>query len=145
MSTFLLFVFASLADAQLSSTDLAKEINTLKEVVQAQDRRIEALERELADLKARLTPTSSQSTRSGPIPAQGGWRNPDNWKRIKANMSEQQVIAILGRPTRRDGVGRVTVFYEGEVEGAGYVSGNIGLWDNQVMGTAFINPPVFNP
>ena len=146
MCTFLSFALVSLADAQsLGIAALAEEINTLKAVVQSQDMRIEILERELNALKARLTDTSSQSSDSRPRSAEDGWRNPDNWIRVKERMSEQQVIAILGEPTKRERHTRSarTLYYEGEVQGS-YVSGHVDIYENQVSGGS-VSPPVFNP
>ena len=82
-----------------------------------------------------------------PIPsaAQGDWTIPANWDRIEEGMSEEQVVAILGPPTKREEqfLSYLQLSYEGQVEGSGFVSGNITLERNQVAGW-MIEPPVFD-
>jgi hypothetical protein len=55
-------------------------------------------------------------------------------------------VAILGPPTKREEqfLSYLQLFYEGQVEGSGFVSGNITLERNQVAGW-MIEPPVFDP
>ena len=67
------------------------------------------------------------------------------WDRIKEGMSERQVISILGSPTRREVniIDHVTLFYQGEVAGPGYVSGNIGLDGDDRVKNYAINRPIF--
>ena len=74
-----------------------------------------------------------------------GWRSPANWDRIEEGMSEEQVVAILGPPTKREEqfLSYLQLSYEGQVEGSGFVSGNITLERNQVAGW-MVEPPVFD-
>ena len=57
------------------------------------------------------------------------WQNPANWRKIRVGMSSSQVETIVGKPSKveTDVIGWVTLFYQGEVQGAGYVSGNVRL------------------
>ena len=72
-----------------------------------------------------------------------GWADPLNWDRIEVGMPEEQVIAILGQPTRRrdapivSGISRLE--YSGTFEGVGYVSGTISTRNRNVL---FIFKPI---
>ena len=74
---------------------------------------------------------------------QNGWRNSATWDRIQRGMSERQVVSILGRPTDRDVniIDYVTLYYQGEIPGSGYVSGNVVVNDDDRV--TQINRPVF--
>lgn len=76
------------------------------------------------------------------------WKHPSAWTLVRSGMSERQVISLLGRPTRRTvSPGRVfrTLFYQGEVEGSGYVSGNVQLSrDEDRVTYGLIDRPVFS-
>ena len=64
-------------------------------------------------------------------PSDENWKNPSAWDRVQYQMSEHQVVTTLGTPTRRrttaggPGGTRLVLLYQGEVEGSGYVSGNV--------------------
>mgnify|MGYP003917135959 FL=1 len=81
-----------------------------------------------------------------PSTAQGDWTIPANWDRLEEGMSEEQVVTILGPPTKREEqfLSYVQLFYEGEVEGIGFVSGSITLERNQVAAW-MTDRPAFNP
>ena len=78
----------------------------------------------------------------------GNWKNPSAWDRVQYQMSERQVVDTLGTPTRRrttaGGAGgtRLILLYQGEVEGAGYVSGNVHV-SIDYDAVVDINRPVF--
>lgn len=59
-------------------------------------------------------------------------------------MSRSQVEAILGKPTRveADTIKYVTLYYQGQKSGAGYVSGNIKLTNEDRVRHGGINEPV---
>jgi hypothetical protein len=68
------------------------------------------------------------------------WMDRSNWSCVQKGMSERQVLSILGKPTSiKPGVYR-KLFYRGEVDGSGFVSGNIWLADDRVQ---IVNIPVF--
>ena len=81
-----------------------------------------------------------------PSAAQGDWIIPANWDRIEEGMSEEQVVTILGPPTKREEqfLSYVQLFYEGEVEGSGFISGSITLERNQVAAW-MTDRPAINP
>ena len=76
-------------------------------------------------------------------PADGNWKTPTAWNRVKVGMSERQVISVLGTPTGRDHNSAIkTLLYQSEVEGSVHVSGNVKLVTDE--GRVYdINRPVF--
>jgi hypothetical protein len=73
--------------------------------------------------------------------ADDGWKSQNNWTLIKPGMSGSQVGEILGDPSRLEGNAfQMTYFYEGTVEGSGFVVGNITFFNGQVQS---INKPYF--
>ena len=73
--------------------------------------------------------------------AEGNWKNPSSWDKVRDGMSESQVISILGEPTTTKDLGSMrTLFYRGKVEDSGFVSGNVKLDEDRVWD---INKPVF--
>ena len=136
-SLVLMCLFPPIANAQTGSVAaLTREVDALKEIVQQQSRRIEALERTLATLTGQST-TPSASSRPRQTP--GGFKNPSNWDQLKNGMSRQQVIAILGRPTSQSEFG-LRLLYEGDIPGSGFVSGYVAVIDNRMIG---YGKPVF--
>lgn len=123
--------------------NLRKEIRLLKKEITEQNKRIERLEQELINLKNFLKLKAESKEIQSPVvySTGSGWKEPSNWDRIRDGMSEKQVVSILGKPTSIEdsGVFR-TLFYQGEVSGSGYISGNVKLTDDRVY---FINKPVF--
>jgi hypothetical protein len=139
---FTQFTLPGLAGGQESlNVDLQKRIAELEKTIINYESRIAALEVELAQLKVILGIQSS--TKESPraiLNASIGWKESSNWEKIKNGMSEKQVIAILGKPTSiSDGVFRI-LYYQGEVPGSGYVSGNVKLTDDRVY---LLEKPVF--
>jgi hypothetical protein len=123
------------------------EIALLKRVVAEQDKRIGELEKLVKMLQ------SIQQGKPGPVTGreentQVGvqalatpWKSPSVWERVKNGMSQEQVVALLGRPTSVENAGSFrTLFYRGDVVGSGFVSGNIKLDDDRVWQ---VNKPVF--
>ena len=138
---FVLMLFAQPSafaqSTQEQIDDLKIQITLLMRLIAEQDRRITDLENQI----------KKGGTGSGDSPGSGtpdssatGWKNPANWQRIKGNMSPQQVIVILGQPTRRKTGGLVRFFYEGTVSGSGYISGNVSFANNQVL---VVSAPAF--
>jgi hypothetical protein len=121
---------------------LRKDVDMLKGTVLEQNRRIEALERELRMGTSVISPTVTNERPTKSMSLVGPpWHDGNSWGRVKIGMSESQVISILGPPTSVETVGGYkTLFYRGEVSGSGSVSGNTKLQDDRVWQ---VNTPVF--
>jgi hypothetical protein len=135
--TLALLIFSSLSNACLASpeSDRRLEISEIKSQLNALDKRIKLLESSLPSKDTR------DSAGASTVPA--AWKDAKNWTRIQVNMSRAQVEAILGKPvsSKKDIISYVTLYYQGQIPGAGHISGNVKLDDNDQV--AFINPPVF--
>jgi len=118
-----------------------------KEVVQMlkdQQRQIAELQRALDASKA-SNPSAGRSELS---PARSainlGWMKRENWTKLREGMSSEQIIDILGQPTRRKPLGTIEkLFWEGEVPGSGRITGNVFLQDNQLQSKYSVSPPAF--
>lgn len=146
---FVIVIFVLIMVSSCSTTTSKNaQIQQLNWQVENQQRQIDQLKRAIASsaqanssqqVDGEREETSSSQSQSDSI----GWKDKQNWQKIQDNMSSQQVIAILGRPTRQEKleyVDYLTLFWEGNVQGSGYVSGNILFSNNQV---SIIKPPVF--
>ncbi len=142
---FLLVIFLSQSTAFAQTTQqqleaLTIEITLLKRLIVEQDRRIKLLETQIKGVASGVGGSTGTGVTTG---SATGWKNPDSWKRLKRGMSSQQVIGILGLPTRREllpGTTYLTLFYEGRVSNSGHVVGKVALSDNRVYS---IEAPVF--
>jgi len=112
--------------------------------IDALQRRIKSLEREIARLKAGRPYLSGRLSRPGPNPTATGWRNPDNWCQLERGMSTQQVQTLLGAPTQTKKVGSTfqVDIYQGQVAGVGYVIGEVAFEDSRL---SYWDHPVCNP
>ncbi len=137
------FLVVTFAIAQTpSKDDLRAEISLLKQRVQNQEKRIAALERTFAEIEASQNPSEQKRTNESEPLTPGDWKVPSNWDRVALGMSLEQVTEILGTSTNQSlSVGSaVTLYYQGEVSGSGYVSGNVRFFENRVTQ---INKPIF--
>jgi outer membrane protein assembly factor BamE (lipoprotein component of BamABCDE complex) len=122
------------------------QIQRLNWQVEDQQRQIDQLKHAISSSAESNSERPVSDEREEPISSQSqidfvGWKDKENWQRIQDNMSAQQVIAILGQPTgEKKGLSYLTLFWEGNVSGSGYASGNVVFFDNQVSS---IHPPVF--
>ena len=138
------------AQQQPPSDSLSEQI-ALRVEVMGLRRRVERLEEEIARLIAALdagdvVSQGAQPSQTPPVRATGGaWTNPSNWGRVTPGMSERQVISILGPPTKRErirGSIYLLLFYQGEVPGSGFVSGNVRFLADQDR-VLLIQIPIF--
>ena len=128
----------NISEAQDKSSDSLKRIAVLEKKVQELEKRISQLETVLKTHEE-FQPTSNKP----PKDVSGDWRNIKNWGLIKSNMSFDQVIKILGEPTRKSMItpDSGTFYYEGYSDEAGSsISGNILFYNRQVSLTSI---PVF--
>jgi len=114
--------------------DIQRQISELKAEPSSQHERIKGLETMLDGNRT----NSEQKV----IVGRFAWQNSANWRKIKLGMSRSQVESIMGKPSKikTDSIGYVSLFYQGEIQDAGYVSGNVQL--NNMDRVYLINPPV---
>ncbi|MDA8681803.1 hypothetical protein N9M08_04600 [Porticoccaceae bacterium] len=107
------------------------ELDRLQQIIDAQELRIKRLEALLASPKQRRTVIDRYS-----------WQNEVLWQRIELGMSRLQVESLLGQPSseKRDIAKWLTLYYQGEKAGAGFISGNVVL--NKDDRVEMINIPV---
>ena len=98
----------------------------------AQDsERITALEKEVQELKVRLSrlEASPDASEKKPAPAAPSEdvASLSNWKKLKTDMTTSQVRAILGEPIRIDGAAIVSWHYKngGQVR---FITGRVERW-----------------
>jgi len=113
-----------------------QDVAELKRVVRTQDQRISDLEREIS------RSTSKTPDRDAPRAAERSsqsanavWLNLKNWERVKAGMTEKQVLDVLGYPTSSrssDNSGGKILFYTQPVGNTGFLSGTVELGNDHV-------------
>lgn len=128
-SLILVLTFAS-SVAHASSVE--KEIQQLREESNRLSERISKLE----------ATVENKQVGSVSYAKPDAWHDMSSWGQIKPGMSHQQVKSILGSPTKRsvDYIKYVKMYYQGNVQGSGYVSGYVELNSDDRVIT--INPPV---
>ncbi|MGI9346613.1 MAG: hypothetical protein ACR2PV_01325 [Gammaproteobacteria bacterium] len=122
--------------------EILEEIKKLKEISVDINIQIKNLEQKIHYIYARQEGSVKNVT---PLSSEYGWHKKSSWDKLKKGMSEQQVISILGPPTKID---KETYFdtrklyYQGEVKNSGYVSGNVSInkHSDRMSGSW---PPVF--
>ena len=106
------------------------ELAGLRAQVESQHKRIKALEA--------LVLPAAKAQHKAVIVDRFAWQKMSNWNRMKRGMSRQQVVSILGQPTRTSKPystrSDIKLHYEGTASGAGYISGYVQIdgIDNQV-------------
>lgn len=77
-------------------------------IIVAQPNEQNSLERRVADLERRVAQLEQQKgivpdSRPAQVNTNRGFENLENWRRLKVDMKESEVEAILGKPQRIDG------------------------------------------
>jgi len=105
---------------------------------------VQTLTRQLDELKqqsARAGDSSALGTRSSTAPTTSStaWVDAARWERLRAGMSELEVINILGPPTsmRQEGEARV-LLYAMEIGSSNFLGGSVEFRDKAVSA---INKP----
>ena len=138
------FCFSQTRDRRLE--DAQADIRLLKQVVDAQARRIAELEKAVKALQTTAAenagkPAVEERLKAAKPAATVPWKIPFAWSRIKNGMSRVEVEDILGSPTSVDSVlDYQTLVYAGEMPGAGIVRGTVRLVDDRV---SQVNAPDF--
>lgn len=111
----------------------------LEQDVRNLERQVNDLSRQLADLRQRSSRAGDNTVALAPAaPATGDplmWVNAQSWKRVRAGMTELEVISLLGPPTSLRGgdQGVRTLMYAMEIGSSGFLSGSIQLEDRKVV------------
>jgi len=129
-ATAAIAIVTAAAFAQVPADDsrvryLESEVTRLQREVDAQSRRIEALEQAARIASPLQSPASGLRMDTSPA-----WLVAASWDRLKIGMKSQEVIAVLGRPTstRNNNDGKLSLlFYAMEVGRDTVLSGTIRL------------------
>jgi len=110
------------------------EVQDLQRTVRGQSRRIDELERALA--QARLNASGNPALRSPPLKPPGEeWLQSRNWERVRPGMPAQDAIAVLGAPAslRESDDGKKTLLYAMQLGASGYLAGSIVVENDRVV------------
>jgi len=108
---------------------LEQEVRNLQRQVQALSRQVD----QLATRPERIAPrTPSASTVAQP--SSDTWISAAKWQKVRAGMSELEVVELLGAPTsmREEGTARV-LLYAKEIGTSGFLGGSVTLRDRAVV------------
>ena len=124
-------------DANYRLMKLEQDVRNLERQVQTLSRQID----ELKQQSARAGDRSGLGTRSSTAPTTSStaWVEAARWERVRAGMSELEVINILGPPTsmRQEGEARV-LLYAMEIGPSNFLGGSVEFRDQAVSA---INKP----
>jgi hypothetical protein len=131
-----LFIALCLLTAGAAADDF--KIIKLEQDVRNLERQVQGLMREVTELRSRLSRTGERPAldrASGPMQAASfEWLSAANWDRVRAGMTEFELIGLLGPPTsmRPAEEGRV-LLYAMEIGSNGFLSGSVTLKGQQVV------------
>jgi hypothetical protein len=113
---------------------LEQEVRRLNQQVLALSRRLDQLERPSASMPAAVPRTDAAPS------ASNDWVDADKWRRVRAGMSELEVVSLLGRPTSmREVDGARVLFYAMEIGASGFLGGSVKFRERAVVE---VQPPV---
>lgn len=123
---------AAAAAEDVRVEQLRQDVRELSRLVREQARQIERLEREIGRLKAASAPGRPRSVPDAAT--EGIWLSSERWKKLRVDMSESEVVALLGPPTavRSEAPPSKTLLYTLELEGTGFLSGSVTLENTRV-------------
>ena len=111
----------------------------LEQEVRNLQRQVQTLTREMNELRTRPERLDVKSNAAGAAPAADSadlprWVDASRWRRLRAGMSEIEVIGSLGAPTsmREEGGARV-LLYAMEIGGSGFLGGSVMLRERAVV------------
>jgi|GEM_PF-994853 len=120
---------------RLRIEELRQDIRRLERTIQEQARRIDRLERQLAQAGRPTAPATGRGADGVPAGAFETWIAPERWDRVREGMTAQEVISILGPPTavRPDGTSPTrTLFYTLQIGDTAFLSGTVRLENDRV-------------
>ena len=111
----------------------------LEQEVRNLQRQVQTLTREMNELRTRPERLDVKANATGAAPAAVSedlprWVDASRWRRLRAGMSEIEVIGSLGAPTsmREEGGARV-LLYAMEIGGSGFLGGSVMLRERAVV------------
>ncbi len=130
-----MFLTALLLLAPFAATADAMKISQLEADVRDLKRQVQSLSRQVTDLSTRPPrPTGGGSPAPSPATAtMATWVDAARWDRVRAGMSELEVISTLGPPTTiREESGAKVLRYAMEISATGFLAGSVTLRDRVV-------------
>ena len=121
-----------------TAADDFKVIELEQDVIEL-ERRVEELSRQVAQLQQRNAAAATGPATHVESPAPAGlvpWLSAANWGRVRAGMSEFEVIGILGPPSSVRGAPESesrTLMYAMEIGSSAFLSGRVELKDRRVV------------
>jgi hypothetical protein len=111
---------------------LEQDMRNLERQVQVLSRQVDELKQQLARAGDRSRPAAQSSAPA--VASSSAWLDAATWNRVRAGMSELEVIGVLGPPTsmRQEGDQRV-LLYALETGSSGFVSGSVTLRERAVV------------
>jgi hypothetical protein len=137
MTRVLVAVLILLASVPLLAADDFK-VSQLEQDVRELQRQVLAQSQQISELRLRLAqPTIQSGVQNAPPPPPSSgitWLDASKWQRLKAGMSEMQVISLLGPPTTMRGTeGERVLVYAMEIGPSQFLSGSVTLHDRNVL------------
>jgi len=115
----------------LKVAQLETDVRDLKREVQEQSRQLDELRRQLARTGSRETAPLPSAT---PANSSDAWVDAARWQRLRAGMSELEVISLLGPATSMRGEKSDRVLlYALEIGSSGFLGGSVRLRDGVVV------------
>jgi hypothetical protein len=124
-------------DANYRVMKLEQDVRNLERQVQTLTRQLDELKQQSLRAGDRSAPGTRSST--APTTSSTAWVEAARWERVRAGMSELEVINILGPPTsmRQEGEAHV-LLYAMEIGSANFLGGSVEFRDKAVSA---INKP----
>ena len=115
-------------------------LSFLEQEVRNLQRQVQTLTREMNELRTRPERLDVKSSAAGVAPAAASatdlprWVDASRWRRLRAGMSEIEVIGSLGAPTSmREEDGTRVLLYAMEIGGSGFLGGSVTLRERAVV------------
>jgi len=123
---------ASANDLKISQME--QDIRELQRVVQQQTRRIESLE---SAARSPRTDGAPRSLTSSPAASNSAypWLKIESWDKLRVGAPASDALSALGPPTttRKSQTGEQTLFYTLELDGGGFLSGQVVVASGRIV------------
>lgn len=97
-----------------------------------ENERISRLEKEIQEIKQRLSniesPQSTSQSNPKPLASGDGWKSQSNWRRLKTGMNPAEVRAVLGEPHKISG-GEFATWAYSNGGMLGFISDKLHRWN----------------